>query len=380
MAGYVGNIPVPQGTQTRQSFTATASQTSFPTIGYTEGFIDVHLNGVKLLAGVDFNVGGGNGSDVILATGAALNDILEVTIFDTFDTSSGTFSNTTLKNNVTLKNDTEQDTDGGRASKIIYQGEQSGGEISTLAEIEASHDLSADDEKGNLIFRTNDGSDGTSPTETLRLKSDGNLLLGTTVAGRAAEGADRLTIADAAHSGLTIRSGSTSYGSINFSDSEGGAGEYAGSIFFGHGTSLGERLTFATAGSNRASIDSDGLKFNNDTAADNALNDYEEGTWTPSQGNFSTWSSPNFDATYVKVGKLVTARLRQSAGTVGWSASQFMGGLPFTSVAGSSAYATDSGPTSDNGPVLIWTGGNAYFQAANSSESGLVVTFVYETS
>ena len=55
---------------------------------------------VKLLAGVDFNVGGGNGSDVILATGAALNDILEVTIFDTFNTSSGTFSSTTLKNNV----------------------------------------------------------------------------------------------------------------------------------------------------------------------------------------------------------------------------------------------------------------------------------------
>ena len=135
MAGYVGNIPVPQATQTRQTFTATASQTSFPTIGYTEGFFDCHLNGVKLLAGVDFNVGGGNGSDVILATGAALNDILEVTIFDTFNTSSGTFSSTTLKNNVTLKNDTHEDSDGGRANKIIYQGEQSGGEISTLARL-----------------------------------------------------------------------------------------------------------------------------------------------------------------------------------------------------------------------------------------------------
>ncbi len=175
MAGYVGNIPVPQATQTRQSFTATASQTSFPTIGYTEGFFDCHLNGVKLLAGVDFNVGGGNGSDVILATGAALNDILEVTIFDTFNTSSGTFSSTTLKNNVTLKNDTHEDSDGGRASKIIYQGEQSGGEISTLAEIQASHDGSADDQKSNLIFRTNDGSDGTSPTERLRIDSAGFL-------------------------------------------------------------------------------------------------------------------------------------------------------------------------------------------------------------
>ena len=81
MAGYVGNIPVPQGTQTRQSFTATASQTSFPTIGYTAGFIDVYLNGIKLVSGTDFTAS--NGSDVVLTTGAAVNDVLDVVIFDT---------------------------------------------------------------------------------------------------------------------------------------------------------------------------------------------------------------------------------------------------------------------------------------------------------
>ena len=177
MAGYVGNIPVPQGTQTRQSFTATASQTSFPTIGYTAGFIDVYLNGVKLIDGTDFTAS--NGSDVVLTTAAAADDVLNVVIFDTFDTSSGTFSATTLKNNVTLKNDTEQDTDGGRASKIIYQGEQSGGEISTLAEIQASHDGTADDEKGDLIFRTNDGSDGSSPTTAMTIDSAQNVGIGT---------------------------------------------------------------------------------------------------------------------------------------------------------------------------------------------------------
>ena len=86
MAGYVGNIPVPQATQTRQTFTATASQTSFPTIGYTAGFIDCYLNGVKILDGVDYNAT--NGSDVVLTTGAALNDILEVTIFTAVDLST----------------------------------------------------------------------------------------------------------------------------------------------------------------------------------------------------------------------------------------------------------------------------------------------------
>ena len=86
MAGYVGNIPVPQATQTRQSFTATASQTSFPTIGYTAGFVDVYLNGIKILDGVDYTAT--NGSDVVLTTGAALNDILEVTIFTATDLST----------------------------------------------------------------------------------------------------------------------------------------------------------------------------------------------------------------------------------------------------------------------------------------------------
>ena len=157
MAGYVGNIPVPQGTQTRQTFTATASQTSFPTLGYTAGFIDVYLNGVKLLDTVDYAAT--NGSDVVLTTGAALNDILEVTIFDTFTTAGTSFTNPTFIDTatvsgdttatVTLKNNTEEDTSGGRESTLIFQGEQSGGEISTLAEIEASHDSGADDEKGN---------------------------------------------------------------------------------------------------------------------------------------------------------------------------------------------------------------------------------------
>ena len=86
MAGYIGDIPVPQATQTRQTFTATASQTSFPTIGYTAGFIDVYLNGIKILDGVDYTAT--NGSDVVLTTGAALNDILEVTIFTATDLST----------------------------------------------------------------------------------------------------------------------------------------------------------------------------------------------------------------------------------------------------------------------------------------------------
>ncbi len=85
MSGYIGTQPVPQATQTRDSFTATSGQTSFATGGYTPNFLDVYLNGVKLSA-ADYTAS--NGSDVVLASGAATGDILEVVAFTTFTPAS----------------------------------------------------------------------------------------------------------------------------------------------------------------------------------------------------------------------------------------------------------------------------------------------------
>jgi photosystem II stability/assembly factor-like uncharacterized protein len=79
-----------------------------------------------------------------------------------------------------LINTTHEDGDGGRESRINFKGEQSGGELTTLARIQGSHDATADDEKGDLIFCTNDGNDGDSPTERARIDSSGYLGLGIT--------------------------------------------------------------------------------------------------------------------------------------------------------------------------------------------------------
>ena len=73
---------------------------------------------------------------------------------------------------VTLKNSTQEDSDGGRESKVIFEGEQSGGEITTLAQIDVSHDGAADDQKGKIILSTNDGADGAAPTAALTIGSD----------------------------------------------------------------------------------------------------------------------------------------------------------------------------------------------------------------
>ena len=83
MSGYIGPAPVPQSTQTRQTFTSTSGQTSFATAGYTAGFVDVYMNGVRLVDGTDFAAT--NGSDVVLTSGAATGDIIDVLMFTAVD-------------------------------------------------------------------------------------------------------------------------------------------------------------------------------------------------------------------------------------------------------------------------------------------------------
>ena len=78
-----------------------------------------------------------------------------------------------------LHNRTHEDIEGGRESIVTFKGEQSGGEISTLAQIQASHDGTSDDQKADLIFKTNDGSDGASPTERMKIDSNGSILTST---------------------------------------------------------------------------------------------------------------------------------------------------------------------------------------------------------
>ena len=96
---------------------------------------------------------------------------------DTVDV-TGDITTTDATPEVIIVNDTHEDTDGGREGKLTFKGQQSGGEETTLAEIQASHDGTSDDEKGDLIFKTNDGSDGANPTEAMRIQSDQKIGIG----------------------------------------------------------------------------------------------------------------------------------------------------------------------------------------------------------
>lgn len=100
MAGYIGPIPVPQATQTRETFTATASQTTFNTAGYQAGYLDVFMNGVKLIDGSDYTAT--NGSDVVLSSGAAVNDLIEVVAYTAFEVLNQNFTGTTTVADLTV--------------------------------------------------------------------------------------------------------------------------------------------------------------------------------------------------------------------------------------------------------------------------------------
>ena len=87
-SGWAAAGSTVNGTANRFEYTATAGQTTFSgadnnsaVLAYDSGFCDIYLNGVKL-ANADFTATSGN--SVILASPAAVNDILMVVAYGTF--------------------------------------------------------------------------------------------------------------------------------------------------------------------------------------------------------------------------------------------------------------------------------------------------------
>ena len=92
-SGWAAAGSTVNGTSARFKYTASASQTTFTgtddngnTLAYDAGFIDVYLNGVKLVNGTDVTVT--SGTSVVLASGATANDIIDIVGFGTFNVAS----------------------------------------------------------------------------------------------------------------------------------------------------------------------------------------------------------------------------------------------------------------------------------------------------
>jgi len=86
-----------------------------------------------------------------------------------------------------------------------------------------------------------------------------------------------------------------------------------------------ERLRITSTGQVR--LAGAGITFNGDTATANELDDYEEGTWTPSVGGNATYT--NQDGKYTKIGNTVYIEGHLQIATLGTGSTTTMSGLPF---------------------------------------------------
>ena len=102
--GYIGRSPSDSSTViARQSFSPTGIQTDFTfAAGYEVGYVDLYLNGARLVEGQDFTAT--DGSTVGLTTNAVNGDVLEVVAFKAFNAANVTASggNFAVSQNLTV--------------------------------------------------------------------------------------------------------------------------------------------------------------------------------------------------------------------------------------------------------------------------------------
>jgi hypothetical protein len=114
-------------------------------------------------------------------------------------------------------------------------------------------------------------------------------------------------------------------------------------------------------GTDMVKIDHHGLKFGSDTAAANALDDYEEGTWTPTMtfGGGTTGLTYNRQhGTYTKIGNIVYLKGHLSINAKGTSTGHAdLRGFPFTPDGSSTSGSPNSFvPIADRGKLNAGSG------------------------
>ena len=322
-------------------------------------------DGTKDWAGITFD-----GDDILRINNSGTSNDSHLVINDSGNVGIGATPGTLLELNstapyLTLRNSTHEDGDGGRESKIIFEGEQSGGEDSTLAVIQASHDGASDDEKGDLIFSTNDGSDGAAPTERLRIDSAGQLGIGDASLGKTSDYSyanDLLINSVNANNfgGITIKGADgTDVNGIRFAIATGSGGDtYKGFVQYSHvnnsmelGANSLARLKIDSSGNVEVDAGNlvigtagQGIDFSNQASpaagmTSELLDRYEEGTFTATIADAASGGNEGstVTATYTRIGRLCHFRIGYvNLSTSGLTSGNdfYITGFPFTATGG----------------------------------------------
>ena len=186
------------------------------------------------------------------------------------------------------------------------------------------------------FWTTPDGSQ--TPDERLRIQANGEIGINVDDPdsyGQNGHGYRGLTVQAPAggYSGITIRSNYAGGGILAFADGSGSNAELKNIAL--QADHVNKRLDIMVNGSPKVRFTENGFHPNpSDTAAANALDDYEEGSWTPTiyrSNNSGVSGSYNHqEGSYVRVGRLVFALFRVDITSFsGGSGHVAMGGLPF---------------------------------------------------
>ena len=197
--------------------------------------------------------------------------------------------------------------------------------------------------------------------------------------GASAHSYTQLHIEHNSHAAIQLSSPASTESVILFADSDdndvGGVGYYHAQDY----------LYLRSVGATRLRVDADGIKFGSDSAAANALDDYEEGTWTPVMighgGTNPTVTYGNQLGYYTKVGNVVTASWYSGTLNISnaGSGSAYISGLPYSSSTAVHHYPVCK-VTFNTSTQNACDGGYLYDQTMRLMQSGLSSTLTSWTS
>ena len=168
-SGWAAAGSTVNGTAARFKYTASGGQTTFTgtddngsTLAYDSGFIDVYLNGAKLVNGTDVTVT--SGTSIVLSSGATVGDIISIVAYGTFNVASINASNITAGTLAVARGGTGKttsDLSGQQGKALVVNSSQNGFDLSTTSSAEV-YGFNKDNNGNLIVTTTNQGADNIS--------------------------------------------------------------------------------------------------------------------------------------------------------------------------------------------------------------------------
>jgi hypothetical protein len=192
------------------------------------------------------------------------------------------------------------------------------------AEASQNHSGSAAGTELQFWTKPDDTGPGSAPSRRMTIRNDGGVAIGLNNDGYSSQ---ILSVKNGATDNALYAESTDANCFASFRDDSSSANIAFGAIANAHILRADNTV--------RIRVDSDGLKFGSDTAAANALDDYEIGTWTPTLIGSTTnpvYGTSTAVGDYVKIGDIVHATfliIVTSVSNVG-AGNKSVDGLPFT--------------------------------------------------